>query len=234
MWCREVAGARPCAEDRELTVTAAFEEEKKILMPLPDNPYPVCERVVVTAGKTPYVKFDLNDYSIPHEYVRKELTVVADAGLVKIVDGLKEIAKHKRSFEKQRQIESPEHIDGLKEAKKKAKKGSGMSQLFSAAPSAKAMFEMAAKRGYSIGSLTSKLLSLMKLYGASELEESIKEVVEFGRCHCADVTQVLERRHRRKGLSSPIAIQLPNDKRLEDMAVQPHSLASYDILTEEG
>lgn len=234
VWCREVAGARPCAEDRELTVTAAFEEEKKILMPLPDNPYPVCERVVVTAGKTPYVKFDLNDYSIPHEYVRKELTVVADAGLVKIVDGLKEIAKHKRSFEKQRQIESPEHIGGLKEAKKKAKKGSGMSQLFSAAPSAKAMFEMAAKRGYSIGSLTSKLLSLMKLYGASELEESIKEVVEFGRCHCADVTQVLERRHRQKGLSSPIAIQLPNDKRLEDMVVQPHSLASYDRLTGEG
>ena len=29
-------------------------------------------------GKTPYVRFDLNDYSVPHAQVRKTLTVVAD------------------------------------------------------------------------------------------------------------------------------------------------------------
>ena len=37
---------------------------------LPDNPYPLIERVAVKAGKTPYVRFDLNDYSIPHTKVR--------------------------------------------------------------------------------------------------------------------------------------------------------------------
>ncbi len=230
LWCREVAGGRQCVEDRDLTVTAAFEEEKTSLMPLPDNRYPVCERTVCIVGKTPYVRFDLNDYSVPHEYVRKEVTIVAEAEWVKIVDGLKEIARHKRSFEKHRQIESPEHIDGLKEAKKKAKKGSGMSRLFAAVPTSRTMFEMAAERGYSIGSMTSKLLSLMDLYGPSEMEESIKEVVEFGACHCSDVTQVLERRRRQKGLLSPIAIQLPNDKRVLNMVIQPHSLASYDKL----
>jgi hypothetical protein len=36
------------------------------------------ERVPVTAGKTPYVRFDLNDYSIPHTHVRRPLTVLAD------------------------------------------------------------------------------------------------------------------------------------------------------------
>lgn len=233
VWCREVAGARQCAEDRELTVTEAYQDEKASLMPLPDNAYPVCERTVATVGKTPYVRWDLNDYSVPHEFVRQQVTILADSEWVKIVDGLKEIAKHRRCFEKGRQIESPEHIERLKEDKKKAKKGSGMSQLFSAAPTAKTMLEMAAERGYSIGSLTSKLLSLLDLYGASELEESIQEVVSFGACHCADVAQVLERRRRQKGLMSPIAIQLPNDKRLNDMVVLPHSLASYDRLSGE-
>ena len=148
-WCREVAGARQCAEDRELTVTGAFEQEKPSLMPLPDNPYPVCERTVATVGKTPYVRFDLNDYSVPHEYVRKQVTVLADSEWLKIVDGLKEIARHKRCFEKQRQIENPEHIEKLKDEKKKAKRGSGMSMLFSVAPTAMHMFDMAAERGYS-------------------------------------------------------------------------------------
>ena len=39
------------------------------------NPAPLLERVAVSVGKTPYVRFDLNDYSVPHPYVRRILTV---------------------------------------------------------------------------------------------------------------------------------------------------------------
>lgn len=233
IWCREVAGERQCSEDRELTVTEAFKQEQEGLMPLPANPYAIFDSVVVSAGKTPYVRFDLNDYSIPHDYVQKQLTVHADSDWVRIVDGLKEVAKHKRCFEKRRQIESAEHISRLVEEKKRAKKGSGMNRLFSSAPAAREMFQMAAQRGYFIGSLTSKLLSLLDLYGPTEVEESIKEVVKAGACHCADVANVLERRRRQKGLLSPIAIDLPGDKRLSDLVVLPHSLASYDNLSKE-
>ena len=41
------------------------------MLALPDNPYPLIERVAVKAGKTPYVRFDLNDYSIPHTKVQR-------------------------------------------------------------------------------------------------------------------------------------------------------------------
>jgi hypothetical protein len=92
---------------------------------------------------------------------------------------------------------------------------------------------MAAERGYPIGSLTNKLLTQLDLYGPVELEEAIKEVVIAGACHCSDVTQVLERRRRKRGLLSPIAIQLPDDERLRNLVVMPHSLASYDSLTGE-
>ncbi|MBU6455683.1 MAG: hypothetical protein KGS72_28185 [Cyanobacteria bacterium REEB67] len=201
---------------------------------IPDSSFAAYEIVVVAVPKTPYVRFDLNDYSVPHEYVQRKLTVMADSEWVRIMDGLKEVAKHKRCFEKKRQIESTEHVANLVAEKKKAKKGSGMSLLFSTAPSAKSMFNMAAERGYPIGSLTSKLLSLLDLYGAVEIEEAIKEVVNSGACHCSDVTQVLERRRRQKGLLSPIGVQLPDDKRLRDFVVLPHSLASYDNLSGES
>jgi len=36
------------------------------LLALPDNPFDTAERAVVRARKTPYIRFDLNDYSIPH------------------------------------------------------------------------------------------------------------------------------------------------------------------------
>lgn len=231
VWCKEVAGGRKCLEDQQMTVSQAFEQERECLLALPDNPYPTHEMTVVSVGKTPYVRFDLNDYSVPHEYVRQKVTVFADSDWVTIVDGPKRLAKHKRCFEKLRQIETPEHIQALEEHKKKAKRGSGMNRLLSAAPSAKELYKVAAEKNHAMGGMTAKLLALLDLYGPIETEEAIREVVKSGGSHCSDVGQVLERRRRQRGLLSPVAIQLPNDARINDIVVLPHSLASYDNLT---
>jgi hypothetical protein len=45
---------------------------------LPDNPFPAEEKLAVSVAKTPFVRFDLNDDSVPHQYVRHNLTVLAD------------------------------------------------------------------------------------------------------------------------------------------------------------
>jgi hypothetical protein len=58
-------------------VREVFAEEKPHLLSLPDNPFPCEERVEVSVGKTPYVRFDLNDYTIPHDHVNRTLMVLA-------------------------------------------------------------------------------------------------------------------------------------------------------------
>ena len=51
-----------------------FEEERPLLLPLPDNPFPTEERLAdAIARKSPYLRFDLNDYSIPHTHVGRHL-----------------------------------------------------------------------------------------------------------------------------------------------------------------
>jgi transposase len=229
-WCREIAGERKCKEDESKTVQEAFESEQSSLIKLPDNEFPVHEVVVASVGKTPYVRFDLNDYSVPFQYVRQQVTVMANSDWVTITDGTKEIAKHKRCFEKSRQIENKEHIEELVERKKKAKRGKGLNTLTCAAPSASELFKKAAERGHAMGGMTAKLLSLLELYGPKELEEAIATVLKSDASHCSDVAMELEKRRRRKGLLPPIAIQLPKDARLTNMVVKPHSLASYDNL----
>ena len=94
VWCRGLAADRPCPEQNSLSVREAFAAEAHLLMKLPNNAYPLLERVAVTAGKTPYVRFDLNDYSIPHTHVRRPLTVLADPDEVRIVDGQHILARH--------------------------------------------------------------------------------------------------------------------------------------------
>jgi hypothetical protein len=48
----------------------------------------------VRSRKTIYVRFDLNDYSIPPEAVGRQLTLVASDTSVRILDGSSEIARH--------------------------------------------------------------------------------------------------------------------------------------------
>ena len=69
--------------------------------------------VAVSVGKTPYVRFDLNDYSVPHTHVRRVLTVLADPHEVRVVDGATVLACHPRSYDRDAQIELPGHVEAL-------------------------------------------------------------------------------------------------------------------------
>jgi transposase len=77
LWCQSIAAERPCPEDRTRRGREVFDEERPRLLALPDNPFPCEEREEVQVGRTPYVRFDLNDYSVPHTCVRRLLVVHA-------------------------------------------------------------------------------------------------------------------------------------------------------------
>ena len=56
-------------------------------LPLPEHPFRGDLLRAVSSGKTPYIRFDGNDYSIPHTLVRRPLTLVAAEHLVRLLDG---------------------------------------------------------------------------------------------------------------------------------------------------
>lgn len=68
VWCLGEADDRLCPQDKTLTVREAFAKEQPRLLALPANPYVTHERKEVQVAKTPYVRFDLNDYSVPHTH----------------------------------------------------------------------------------------------------------------------------------------------------------------------
>ena len=78
-WRDEVAHRRPWPGDDSKTVEQAFEEEKPYLLPLPANPFNTDLVLSIRSGKTIYVRFDLNDYSIPPTYVGRFRYYSADS-----------------------------------------------------------------------------------------------------------------------------------------------------------
>jgi transposase len=231
-WCSGVAADRRCPGQETLPVRDVFAEESRALLALPDNPYPLLERVSVTAGKTPYVRFDLNDYSVPHSHVRRTLTVLADLKEVRIVEGQHLIASHPRSYDKGAQIEDPAHIAALVEHKRAARRHRAADHLAQAAPASQTLLARAAARGDNLGTITATLMRLLQRYGAAELQAAIAEALERDVPHPNAVRLALERRREQRHQPPPVAITLPEHVTARDAPVRSHPLDTYDQLRE--
>lgn len=233
-WCLEVRGARRHPEDRTLTVMTAFAGEKPRLRELPSDRFPVEDQVDVAVQKTPYARFDSNDYSVPHTKVRRVVSVRASAETVRILDGMEEIARHPRCWGKGRQIEDARHIDALMAVKRAASEGRGMLPLYSAVPAARDFIAAVAERGGNIGGTVAKLSELFAEFGGGELAVAIVEALAADTLHASAVRQVLDRRRKEVGKAPPVGVTLPEDKRFRDVVVKPAALGAYDQLGRGG
>ena len=232
LWCAGPAGDRPCREEPTITVREAFAREQLSLLALPENPYPCELQLAVKVGKTPYVRFDLNDYTIPHTHVRRTLTVRADPHQVRILDGADLLATHVRSYDRGAQIEIATHIDALVARKREARHHRGLDHLAQAAPASQTLMLRAAERGGNLGNITANLLRLLDRYGASELQAAIEETLASGAApHPNPVRLALERRREARKLPPPVAIPMPEHVRKKDALVTPHRLDIYDQIT---
>ena len=233
-WMLGDASDRRCPEDNALSIREAFAQEQKHLLLLPDQDYPTDEQRAVNIGKTPYARFDLNDYSVPHDYVQRTLTVAASLKQVRILDGDTVLATHPRSFEKGLQIEDATHLQELVEQKHQASTHRGMNRLIQAVPASRDLLSQAAERGQPLGRITTDLLSLLDRYGVTEMQAAIEEALQRGVPHPHAVRLALERRREQQHLPPPLGIALPVHLQTRDVAVKPHCLADYDSLTETG
>jgi transposase len=227
-WCRGQAADRRWPEDSAISVRQAFEAERDKLIALPQREFALGERVAVTVGKTPYVRFDLNDYSVPHTHVRRTLAVLADEQTVRILDGAAELARHTRCWDRGQQIENPAHVQRLVEHKRAARAHRGCDRLAQAAPAAATLLQRAGARGDNLGSITAALLRLLERYGAAALQAAVVDALERDVPHPNAVRLALERAREAAGQPPPVALVLPEHVARRDAPVKPHALGSYD------
>ena len=229
-WIRRVVNARLVPGDTSRTVEQALTEERERLLPLPEHAFAHDYVRATRSGKHPYLRFDRNDYSIPHTLVRKPLTLVASDTQVRIFDGNTEVAHHCRSWDTGKQIESEAHLQGLADEKRKAREYRGRNRLNAACANATEFLGHVALHGGHLGGTTSRLLRLLDQYGSEELNASIAVAQARGAFDAQSVAHVLDQRRRARGAPIPIQAVLPDDPRIRDLVLIPHSLDRYDRL----
>ena len=227
-WCEGRAFDRPWPEDDALTVRQAFAVEQPRLLGLPTTGYALGQRLEVSVAKTPYVRLDCNDYTVPHTHVQRSLWVLADEQRVRIFDGITELANHPRSFDRHQLIEEPTHLQALVEHKRAARAHRGCDALAQVAPASTELLQMAAQRGYSLASITAALLRLLDQYGAVLLQAALLQAIASDVPHPNAVRVALERARERKGSPPPLALALPEHVARRDAPMRTQSLEIYD------
>ncbi len=229
-WRDDIAHQRPHPEHRDHTVAQVFAQEQPRLLPLPAHPFDTEVLRAVASGKTPYVRFDRNSYSIPHTHVRRPLTLLASATTVRLVAGADEIARHTRSYDTGQTIEDLTHLEGLLAATRQANPSSGRDRLRVAVPLIATLLERLAARGESLREHTGRLLALLDDYGPQELTAAVADAVARDALGASAITHILETRRRQRGQKPPIPLALPDRPGVRDLDVTSHPLESYDDL----
>lgn len=232
-WMAEVAAARPWPDDPARTIAEVFtEEERSRLLPLPRNALDTSDRTLVRSGKTFWIRFDRNDYSIPPAAVGKELTLRATDTEVRLFDGVIELARHDRCYAQGVRITDPAHTAALLALKRAAHASAADSPLRLAVPEVEAFLDAAFPRHRSTALLTTHLDRLLGLYGAAALSAAVKEALQRGTPTLASVEYLLEK-HRRQAQRRPLLpVELADRPDLAGLHVQPHCLSAYDQLSD--
>jgi transposase len=234
IWCETLAMDRPCPEEKTKTVRAVFEEEQPRLLALPNNPYPCDEIETVTVGKTPYVRFDLNDYSVPPTEVQKCLTIHASLDTVTILDRQKILVIHKRCYGKSEQIEVPEHIKALVKQKQEASHHRGQHYLSHAVPCANDFLKQAAVRGYVLKTITKQLMELLDDYGIEDLKEAMQIALNKGSPHPNTVRWHLQILRDKRGQQTVIPSSFASAPKIQETRMKPNRLHDYGVLTQKN
>lgn len=230
LWCEGPAAQRPCPENKAFRVKQVFEQESSQLITLPDNPFVTTEHVLVKVGKTPYGRFDGNDYSVPHTHVRKTLTIAASLTHVTVLDAGTIVAKHPRCYDKGQHIEDAQHIKDLIERKRKAKHHWAQNRLTKTLPQAQAFLNAAAQRGYKLTKTSRELLQLLDDYGAAQMQIALTEAMDKQVPHPNAVRIILQRRREQRQQPPPIPLSLPQDPRIQNQAISAPNLQDYGSL----
>lgn len=234
VWRDTIAHRRPWPGDDTVTVEQAFTQEKPRLIPLPAHPFETELVVPIRSRKTIYVRFDLNDYSIPPEAVGRQLTLVASPSVVRILDGTNEVARHQRSYDRHQPILDPTHQEALLAEKRKAVGSTPGGRLVQAVPDAETLLDAAFGQGESAAGQTAQLVRLLDLYGPSELRAAVREALDRKTPRASSVAFILNKRLRSSRRPPRVTVDLSHRPELNDLSIAPHNLENYDELADNG
>jgi hypothetical protein len=226
-WRDQVANVRMHESTRERPLDR-FEQERKLLRPLPAIPFDTDEVVPAIVSPHARVAFDGNRYSAPPQFVRKTLILRANRDELRLLHEGQVVAQHVRSYERGQLLVLPEHRLAALTLRQRPQKRALEQEFDDWGPEARAFHLGLNRQPIKTGSHVRRLLKLARVYGRTEVLAAISRAVELKAYDAAYVENLLLAERRRRQLPTPT---IPTPKRrelIDDIELEPADPAFYD------
>ncbi|MEZ4741077.1 MAG: hypothetical protein R3B45_01280 [Bdellovibrionota bacterium] len=227
-WCNKIANRRKWPTDRSLTVYQKWMSKRPKLIKCPTRFLHPKEMFAKRSGKYPQISFDLNFYSIPPEYLGLNLILQADDEVIEILFDGKIIARHKRSFSRNQNIDDQQHRQTISNYKHYGKANYLQQSIINDFPEAKVIFERLFDQGYSTHIIANKLNSLHREYGEKLLNKALLHAVASKSYNIDSLRYFLQKLQKKHKIVPKISIQLPDKEEIKGLHIKSHSLDQYD------
>lgn len=92
-------------------------EDRRAMLDLPRQTFDARRVTQATANSLSLVAFDANRYSVPVKHAHRPITIVATVDEVRLIDGDRLVARHRRSWKREQDLFDPVHYLALLEKK---------------------------------------------------------------------------------------------------------------------
>jgi transposase len=205
-----------------------FENERLHLRPLPELSFDTDDIVPVIASSHARVRFDTNRYSVPPEFARKPLVLRADEHWVRVLHAAREVARHRRSYQRKEIVVDPQHRQAALAARKRSTSRAVEAQFDELGPEAKAFRIALLKSPVQPVVHLRKLLQMVHVYGRAEVLGAICRALELQTCDAAYVRNLIDQERRRRHLPSPTPLCPKRTELIEEVVIDDPDPSIYD------
>ena len=226
-WLDQVANVRIHETTRERPVDR-FGQERSLLRKLPAIPFDTDE--VVSAVVTPHarIEFDGNRYSTPPALVRRPVTIRASRDEIRVLHDGQVVAQHVRCYQRGQLIVLPDHRLAALTLRRHAGVSALEIEFDALGPEARQFHLELNRRPVKTNVHLRRLMSLVRLYGPTEVLAAISRALELATYDAAYVENLLLAERRRRQLPTPT---LPTPQRrelIDDIELEPADPSLYD------
>ena len=194
-WLDTVANVRIHGETQRRPVEM-FSEEREQLRRLPELVHDIGSVHTVRASNRFRVTFETNHYSVPAEYASARLTLKTYPERVCIYHRDQLVARHRRSYERHRDFEHPDHPRALLEQRRKARTQRVLQRFVALTARADEYYQELALRRLNPLHHVRKTVALSEIYGVEATARALDDAFELGAFSSDYITHLLEARAR--------------------------------------
>jgi len=229
-WCDNIANKRCWPEDRQYLVKSMWAKERAHLLKLTDRWMHPQEQVISKSRKTPWLIFDLNSYSISPEYVNKLIMITADDDLVTFSFENKIIAKHLRSYDRNKFFEQKEHRQNLLIHSNFGRSNLFRENIVKDFPVIDKILKSHFEVGHDIPSIVRQLYRIRYACGDKVFKEAVDKTLNSKQFSIESIRYFATSIEKSSSAKLPISVTLPKNLKVRSLEIKEKPLSIYDEL----